>query len=75
VSIRHYRDLAVFGERILLSVRWVDWSNITDHVSATSWSTFWRSEIQTVSLAQRRQLQLHLACSAEPHNMCGHGER
>ncbi|HEY9227781.1 MAG TPA: hypothetical protein VIP11_14085 [Gemmatimonadaceae bacterium] len=45
-SIRHYRDLAVFGERLLLSVRWGDWTSVTDNLFATSWLTFWREEIQ-----------------------------
>jgi hypothetical protein len=46
-SIRHYRDLAVFGERLLLSVRWTDWTAVTNSFFATSWLTFWRSEIQS----------------------------
>jgi hypothetical protein len=45
-SIRHYRDLAYYGERLLLSVRWVDWSNITNDFYATSWLSFFRAEIQ-----------------------------
>jgi hypothetical protein len=45
-SIRHYRDLAYFGERLLLSVRWTDWTSISDSLYATSWLTFWRSEVQ-----------------------------
>jgi hypothetical protein len=45
-SIRHYRDLAVYGERLLLSVRWGDWTSVTDNFFATSWLTFWRAEIQ-----------------------------
>ena len=52
-SIRHYRDLAVFGERLLLSVRWVDWGSITDNFYATSWLAYWRSEIQTYVHAYR----------------------
>lgn len=46
-SIRHYRDLAYFGERLLLSVRWVDWTNVNNDFYALSWLTFWRSEIQS----------------------------
>jgi hypothetical protein len=45
-SVRHYRDLAVYGERLLLSVRYVDWGSINEDLYATSWLTFWRSEIQ-----------------------------
>lgn len=52
-SIRHYYDLATFGERILLSVRWGDWSTTTDDFYAQSWLTFWRSEIQSYAHAYR----------------------
>jgi hypothetical protein len=45
-TIRHYRDLATYGERLLLSVRYLPWSTITDGDVAKSWATFWRAEVQ-----------------------------
>ena len=45
-SVRHYRDLAHFGEQLLLSVRYGNWSNVTDPNSAANWARFWREEIQ-----------------------------
>ena len=45
-TIRHYRDLAVFGEQLLLSVRYLPWSTQTDADLAAAWVTFWRPEIQ-----------------------------
>jgi hypothetical protein len=59
-SIRHYYDLAVYGERLLLSVRWTDWSNVSDNTFATSWLTFWRPEIQTYVHAYRAVAGLDL---------------
>lgn len=46
VSIMHFHDLAVFGEQILLSVRYGDWSNVVDHEQAKNWARYWKPEIQ-----------------------------
>ncbi len=45
-SVVHFRDLATFGEQILLSVRWGAWSTITEPASAANWARYWRAEIQ-----------------------------
>jgi hypothetical protein len=45
-SVRHFRDLANFGERLLLSIRYGDWSEATDGDAAALWMTFWREEVQ-----------------------------
>ena len=48
VSVSHYRDLGVYGEQILLAVRYGDW--ISDHVTqanAYNWAISWRPEIQS----------------------------
>ena len=46
VSIAHFRDLAVYGERILLSVRYGSWTIINDQDRAKNWARYWRPEIQ-----------------------------
>ena len=46
VSILHFRNLAMFGEQILLSVRYGAWSDVNDPVQAANWARFWRSAIQ-----------------------------
>jgi hypothetical protein len=46
VTVTHFRDLAVYGEQILLSVRYGDWIAITDEDSAKNWARYWRPEIQ-----------------------------
>jgi hypothetical protein len=45
-SITHFRNLAVYGEQVLLSVRYGDWMGITDQDFAKTWARYWRSEVQ-----------------------------
>lgn len=45
-SITHFRNLGVYGEQILLSVRYGDWNEITDQDNAKIWARSWRPEIQ-----------------------------
>jgi hypothetical protein len=45
-SVVHFRDLATFGEQIVLSVRYGGWSLIDDPNSAANWARYWRAEIQ-----------------------------
>ena len=52
-SITHFRDLAVFGEQILLSVRWDMWSVIHDGNSGADWARTWRTQIQTYAHAYK----------------------
>ncbi len=53
VSISHFRNLAVFGERLLLSVRYGNWGSVDDSAQASNWARFWRSEIQGYVQAYR----------------------
>jgi hypothetical protein len=46
VSVVHFRDLAVFGEQVLLSIRWDSWSRRNDPDFAANWARSWRPEIQ-----------------------------
>jgi hypothetical protein len=46
VSILNFRDLAVFGEQILLSIRFGAWNTVNDPVQAANWARFWRPEVQ-----------------------------
>lgn len=46
-SITHFRNLAVYGEQILLSVRYGDWNDSNlDQDNAKVWARYWRPEIQ-----------------------------
>jgi len=53
VSITHFRDMAVFGEQILLSVRYGNWSVENDPQAAANWARYWRAEIQRYVHAYR----------------------
>jgi len=46
VTSTHFRDLGVYGEQILLSIRYGDWINVNDEDSAKNWARYWRPEIQ-----------------------------
>jgi hypothetical protein len=53
VSVTHFRDLGVFGEQILLSVRFGNWSVANDPQQAANWARYWRPEIQRYTHAYR----------------------
>ena len=46
ITITHFRNLAVFGEQILLSVRYGDWNAVNDQDAAKTWARYWRPEVQ-----------------------------
>lgn len=46
ISITYFRDLAIYGEQILLSVRFGDWIAVNDQEQAKTWARYWRPEIQ-----------------------------
>ncbi|NOK15735.1 hypothetical protein [Corallococcus carmarthensis] len=46
VSVVHFHDLAVFGEQVLLSLRYGGWSATNDPNQAANWARYWRAEIQ-----------------------------
>jgi hypothetical protein len=45
-SVTHFRDLAVYGEQLLLSIRYGNWNSVIDAHSATNWARKWRPQIQ-----------------------------
>ncbi|UYV13614.1 MAG: hypothetical protein NCW75_04855 [Phycisphaera sp.] len=45
-SFRYFYELATFGERLLLSIRFGDWSATSSAASAANWANYWREEIQ-----------------------------
>ncbi len=46
VTVTHFRDLGVLGERILLSIRYGNWNVLTDQEHARTWARYWKPEIQ-----------------------------
>jgi hypothetical protein len=45
-TITDFHDLAVFGEQLLLSIRYGHWSDVHDPAHAANWARYWRPEIQ-----------------------------
>lgn len=45
-SVLHFRDLGVFGEQILLSIRYGAWTIVNVPDQAANWARYWRPEIQ-----------------------------
>jgi hypothetical protein len=52
-SITHFRDLGVYGEQIILSARYGNWSTVNDPQQAANWARYWRPEIQRYVHAYR----------------------
>ena len=52
-SVVHFRDLAVFGEQIILGVRFEAWPSIIESQHAANWARYWRPEIQGYIYAYR----------------------
>ncbi|MBZ4422184.1 hypothetical protein [Myxococcus sp. RHSTA-1-4] len=52
-SVVHFHDLAVFGERLLLSIRYGGWSVVNDAQQAANWARYWRPDIQSYIHAYR----------------------
>jgi hypothetical protein len=46
VSVLHFHNLGVFGEQVLLSIRFHPWSGENDPTVAANWGRYWRAEIQ-----------------------------
>ncbi len=51
--VTHFRDLGVYGEQILLSIRYGDWIDVDDQDQAKNWARYWRPEIQSYIHAYR----------------------
>ena len=46
VPILHFRNLAIYSEQIVLSIRYNNWVNVIDQDRARNWARFWRPEIK-----------------------------
>jgi hypothetical protein len=45
-SVSYYHDLARFGEQIILSIRWTNWTLQNDRDFAAAWANDWRDAVQ-----------------------------
>lgn len=60
-SVVHFRDLAAFGEQIVLSIRYDSWSQRNDPDSAANWARYWRPELQGYIHAYRAVTGINLS--------------
>jgi hypothetical protein len=64
-SVTHFRDLAVFGERLLLSIRYGNWSVINDSRAAGNWARYWRTEVKSYMHSYRAVTGVDLSGQAQ----------
>lgn len=60
-SVVHFRDLAIFGEELLLSIRWGDWPVLSYPDNGKQWARAWRPAVQGYIHAIRATLGLDLS--------------
>lgn len=60
-SITHFRNLGIFGEQILLSIRYGDWSEINNQDSAKVWARTFNSQIRGYINAYSAATQVDLS--------------
>ena len=53
VSVTYFNELARFGEQLLLSIRYGQWSAIVEPESAANWAREWRAEVKQYVHAYR----------------------
>jgi hypothetical protein len=63
--VTHFRDLGVFGEQILLSIRYADWNDVVDQDRAKNWVRYWKPEVQSYLHAYRAATGVDLTASAQ----------
>jgi hypothetical protein len=66
VNVLHFRDLGVFGEKLLLTIRYGSWVDVNDPDQAKNWARAWRPEIQGYIHAYRAVTGVDV--SSEPVN-------
>jgi hypothetical protein len=63
-SVSQFRDLGVYGEQILLSIRYGNWMTNATVARAANWARTWREQIQVYIHAYRTVTGVDL--TAEP---------
>jgi hypothetical protein len=73
--VLHFRDLAAFGEQILLGIRFTAWTKIFDADTAGNWARYWRPEIQGYVHAYRAVTGVDLTARVESTQPAIHLQR
>jgi hypothetical protein len=66
IAVLHFRDLAVFGEQLLLGIRFGSWTTVNEPEQAANWVRYWRSEIQRYTHAYRAVTGIDLTRRPDP---------
>ena len=69
VSVRYFRDLAVFGEQLLLAIRYGNWSQVSDEQTARNFINYWRPASQGYIHAYRAVTGVDLASVREAERL------
>lgn len=64
-SVLHFRDLGVFGEQILLGIRFGAWTKVIEPEQAANWARYWRAEVQGYIHAYRAVTGVDLTTRAD----------
>jgi hypothetical protein len=72
-NVTEFHYLATYGEEILLSIRYGNWSDINDPTHAANWARYWRPEIQSYIHSYRAVTGVDL--TQEPSESHRPGER
>jgi len=64
-AVLHFRDLAVFGEQLLLGIRFGSWTTVNEPEQAANWARYWRAEIQRYTHAYRAVTGVDLSRGAD----------
>ncbi len=62
-NVTHFRDLGVFGEQLLLSIRFGAWNGIIQPMQAANWARYWRAEVQGYVHAYRAATSVDLTAA------------
>ncbi|MGE0275610.1 MAG: hypothetical protein AB7G68_03595 [Nitrospiraceae bacterium] len=60
-SVLHFRNLGIFGEQLLLAIRWGAWSDVQEPIQAFNWTRFFRPQVQGYIHAYRAVTGVDLA--------------
>ena len=63
-SVMHFHNLAVFGEQVMLAIRYGAWSTVFEPTQAFNFARFWRPQIQGYIHAYRAATGVELGATA-----------
>ena len=65
-SVLHFRDLAVFGEQLLLGIRFGAWTVVIDPEQGANWARYWRPVVKGYIHAFRAVTRIDLIQRRDP---------